>query len=111
MSEEPDNLARSGETVQLLLGKNRRSIHGNLVDSPRAGDQLHLVEFMAELLFQFPLQTGGLRFIVSLAAIGDGNLHMFLLKFSGKRRMLNTAGTDKPYHIRTDLQTAETGSA
>ena len=56
-----------------LLGIGQRTVHSNLKDSPRRGNQLD--SCVAELLFYLRRQTGGAALVVSNNAVLDGDMH------------------------------------
>ena len=60
-----------------VFGKGHLSIDFDIKDSPRADDQLR---FNSKFLCDFSRQTGGSRLVVSLAAVGDFDLHGFRLQ-------------------------------
>jgi len=74
--QEPDDLLRFGKAASLVLGKGQAAIGADVIDAAAAGDQFH---FGAEGFLDGVLQPGGARQVISLAAVGDGDLHGKLL--------------------------------
>jgi len=66
------NFAIVGKASYSVFGEHLFAIDFNIEDAAAAGD--HIDFDVAERL-QFIRQTGGLRLVVSLHAVGDGNLH------------------------------------
>jgi len=76
--KQTDNFAFCRKTAQLLFGKNQAPVPAYFKHPVGSPDKLN-VNFRANLFFQFTLQTGGLRFVISGSAIFYRNLHHFLL--------------------------------
>jgi len=66
------------ETFSLVLRKDHGSLGDNVENTVRALDKLR---FNTERFFDFDRQPGGLREILSTAAIGNRNFHSLLLTF------------------------------
>jgi len=58
-----------------MLAVNPLTVHDHVEDAFFPDDCFHLHVTLAELRLQFGRQTGGLRCIVSLAAVGNLNFH------------------------------------
>ena len=59
-----------------MLGENLPAINGDIVDAAAAGGQGD--GGLRKLFSQFGLQTGGAGQVVSAAAVGDFDFHLFL---------------------------------
>lgn len=73
------NFRISRKPPDFLLAEHPLAIDNNVENAPASGDQFNFNIVLAVLLDQFGHQTGGLRLVVSLAAIGDLNVHGPLL--------------------------------
>lgn len=74
---QTNNFPLFWETTQGLFGKNRLARNHDFKDTTSGGLQLNIgIKFF----FEFVFQTGSTRFIVSLCAIFNGNLHRNTLR-------------------------------
>ena len=64
-----------GKSARLLFGEDRLPLKNDLENAAAAFDQF---DGESRLFLHGVRQTGGVRFVVSLNAVGDGNGHGFL---------------------------------
>ena len=61
-----------GELAGVVLRVDQRAVNVDVEDPTRAGDQ---ERFAAERIFKLGRQTDGVGLVVSLHAVGDGDIH------------------------------------
>lgn len=81
--ERADNLVILGKATDLVLAEDLAAVHNHIQNAATSPHQLGL---HADRLFDLLRQTGGKRVVVSLPAIGDGDIHESLLPAAAWRR-------------------------
>jgi hypothetical protein len=71
-NDESRDLLDLGKTAGPVLGKKQPAVQPDIEDAVRAGNQ---GDGGGEFFFQFRLQPGSARQVISAGAVGDGDVH------------------------------------